>query len=259
MSVRFAANMFLLVIQGWLIGTHAAYAAPRNDAGSMAPWHAELAPEVLKNVQQRFRIPPGAIVRTTFIPDVFKIEADRFDVFLDFSEQGVAFGQFGRKWRMNGQDLPDETRRQKRGKWLASVPKSSLLKIDHGGPSVMILTTAVDCKFCARLEGALRDAGISYYAVVGTLSFNPKWQARLRSAICSSNPQKAWLEMMADRIEPAPASCDWPEKLHSDVSYLLGDSGDSTPRAIFPDGVIANGYDQVLEKAKIGKAKGEGI
>lgn len=259
MSIRFAASMCLLAIPGWLIGIHAAHAAPRNDAGSLAPWHAELAPEVLKNVQQRFRIPPGAIVRTTFIPDVFKIEADRFDVFLDLSEQAVAFGQFGRKWRLNGQDLPDEARRQKRVKWLASVPKASLLKIDHGGSRVMILTTAADCKFCARLESALKDAGISYYAVVGTLSFNPKWQTRLRSAICSSNPQKAWLEMMADRIEPAPASCDWPEKLHSDAGYLLGDSGDTTPRAIFPDGAIANGYDQILEKAKIWREKGGGL
>lgn len=111
------------------------------------------------------------------------------------------------------------------GKMLQFGPTSAPLR--------MIVLSAVDCGYCAKLEPALAQKNLRYAVIPGLLS-NENADL-VRRIYCAADPSTAWLQTLSRGKRPTggSANCSYDREHFWVLSGLLGGS---TPRLVFADG-----------------------
>lgn len=100
-------------------------------------------------------------------------------------------------------------------------------------PLRMVVLSAVDCAYCAKLEPALAAQNVRYAVIPGALFKENK--AVVHRIYCAPDRSKAWLQSLGSGTAPASknTSCEFDREHFWVLSGLLGGS---TPRLVFADG-----------------------
>lgn len=108
--------------------------------------------------------------------------------------------------------------------------------VQFGSPEVplrMLVLSAVDCAYCAKLEPALASRNLRY-AVIPSALFAEN-EPLVHRIYCAPDPGKAWLLSLSTGKKPASqdVSCGYDREHFWVLSGLLGGA---TPRLLFADG-----------------------
>lgn len=123
----------------------------------------------------------------------------------------------------------------------------ALKKVKGNGSRKLAYFTDPNCSFCKKLERELHKVNdVTLYLFLYPL-FDGSAE-KVRAVWCSKDRVKAWDELMANGVQPAPGKCDAPIAKVMELASKYHVNG--TPALIFANGVINPGYMPAAELEK---------